>query len=142
MPDEISPLPVVEFARRCGKSCYLPVIRPSGELGFAPCRSPQRMLRHRWGFRQPVGGRFIPLARLDVLVMPLLAFDERGNRLGMGGGYYDRTLRNSRRGKPFRLGMAFEVQQADRLTAMPWDVRLDGVLTPSRLRCFRQERQP
>ena len=140
MPDEISPLPLAKLAHRYGKSCYLPVIRPSGELGFSPYRPAQRLQKHRWGFRQPVGCRFIPLARLDVLVMPLLAFDCSGNRLGMGGGYYDRTLRNMRSGKPYRLGLAFDAQQAECLPVMPWDIRLDGVLTPSGLTRFRRGR--
>ena len=75
--------------------------------------------------------------------MPLVAFDMRGNRLGMGGGYYDRTfayLLNRRRWRrPILIGVAYEFQGVDSLTTRPWDIPLHGVATEAGLRIFDEQ---
>jgi 5-formyltetrahydrofolate cyclo-ligase len=69
--------------------------------------------------------------------MPLVGFDKNKNRIGMGGGFYDRTLSFKKKQKSFsspRLyGLAFDCQEVDKLDTRPWDVQLDGVITPSRV---------
>jgi 5-formyltetrahydrofolate cyclo-ligase len=81
------------------------------------------MVPERFGTMRPVGEAMTP----DVLLIPLLAFDAAGHRLGYGGGFYDRTLA----GLPgrFRLGCAFATQQVDEVPAGPYDIRLDAVAT-------------
>ena len=141
---ETSPLPIMNLARRMGKSCWLPVIRPwaVANLGFAEIGSNRRLVRHRWGFYEPRGRRLFDAGHLDMLIIPLTAFDVRGNRLGMGGGYYDRALRKLRRKKPVRVGLAFDFQQTALLMHKPWDIPLDAVLTPGGvIRCSKR-RQP
>ena len=73
-------------------------------------------------------------AFLDLVLTPLLGFDEHANRLGMGGGYYDRTFAFRRYyqhwQRPFLLGIAFNEQQCELLEKNPWDVTLDAVVTP------------
>jgi len=78
---------------------------------------------------------------LHVLIVPLVGFDDNGNRLGMGGGYYDATLSFLRRRriwrKPFLIGLAYECQRAARIPSETWDIRLDAVLTETGLTRFR-----
>ena len=78
------------------------------------------------------------MAKLDLLVMPSLACDEFGTRIGMGGGFYDRTLANSPR-KPYRLGLAHDFQFLNiQLERQTWDQPLDALLTPSKLHRFKR----
>ena len=77
-----------------------------------------------------------PLPELDFLLMPLVAFDEQGNRLGMGGGYYDRTLAKhyaEKRAKPKLIGLAHDCQKVESLPIEAWDVPLQQILTPTSL---------
>jgi 5-formyltetrahydrofolate cyclo-ligase len=82
------------------------------------------------GIDQPDESGAVPVRDLDIMLMPLVAWDEHGHRLGMGAGYYDRTLADlagSRR--PLRIGVAYAVQKFPGLPADPWDVRLHEVIT-------------
>jgi 5-formyltetrahydrofolate cyclo-ligase len=100
-----------------------------GVLRFAPWPAGAALRRNRYGITEPRGIRHhLAAARLDLVIMPLVAFDADGNRLGMGGGYYDRALarRNHRR---ILVGVAFSVQQSPAVPALPWDVPLDIVIT-------------
>lgn len=117
---------IAVHARARGKRLYLPVVRRAGRMGFAAWPSNARLRRNRFGIPEPVG-RTIAAARIDLLVIPLVAFDLQGNRLGMGGGYYDRALAGRRR--PVLAGVAFACQQATSIPAKPWDVPLDYVIT-------------
>lgn len=85
------------------------------------------------GMFEPVNGRGWQAARLDLILMPLAAFDEKGNRIGMGGGYYDRTLAATVHGpgwrRPVLVGLAFEAQRVETIPAREWDVPLDWIAT-------------
>jgi len=123
-----------------GKRVYLPVVRRSGAMRFAPWRRGGKLRRNRYGIAEPVGAlRLVAAPRLDLLVMPLVAFDERGHRLGMGGGYYDRALAGRRR-LPVLVGAAFSFQQAPAIPAQPWDVPIEFVITERGLRAMRRAR--
>ncbi len=92
---------------------------------------------NKYGIPEPPyeAKRIIPLQDIDLLFVPLVAFDAVGNRLGMGGGFYDRTLAPWLRGElPHLLpvGIAFDEQQADTLPHAPWDVPLPRIITPSK----------
>jgi len=121
-------------ALRYGKRCYLPVLRRN-RLTFAPYRSGDRLTPNRFGIPEPVlpAKGWAPAARLDLILMPLVAFDARGNRLGMGAGFYDRTLGflNLRRRwrRPRLIGVAYDFQRAPDITPAPWDVALDLIVT-------------
>jgi 5-formyltetrahydrofolate cyclo-ligase len=119
---------LARHARLRGKRVYLPVVGHAGVMRFAPWPDVSRLRRNRYGIPEPTGRRRVSAARLDLVVMPLVAFDSRGHRLGMGGGYYDRALAQRRR-RPFRVGAAFAFQQAPQIPAMPWDIPLDLVIT-------------
>lgn len=136
---EISPLPLIQHCRRLGKACFLPVIRafPSGKLVFVRFRPGQRLHRQRWNIREPRQGRGISATALDMILMPLTGFDRQGNRLGMGGGYYDRTLAGFSN-RALRVGLAHDCQQVEALPAYPWDIPLHAVATPSGVQAFSQ----
>ncbi len=126
------------------KPLFLPVLETSGEphMRFVQCQPNSRLKKNRFGIPEPQSGTILPAQRLDLVITPLLGFDAEGNRLGMGGGYYDRTFafrkKPRRLQRPFLLGLAFDCQQIDTLDVQPWDVPLDGILTESGLRYFRR----
>jgi len=141
---EIDPAPFVRSAWRAGKRIYLPVLARygNGGLWFRRYTPQTRLSPNRFGIPEPgpYQGRSIPRRQLDLVLTPLVAFDPRGNRLGMGGGFYDRTfafLHHRRRWQhPRLLGLAYAFQQTETLPAEPWDVPLWGVATESGLRAF------
>lgn len=126
-----------EAAWQRGKQCYLPVLSPlyHNRLWFAPYTPDTPLAANRFGIPEPaVNWRAIRRVwSLDLLLMPLVAFDRHGNRLGMGGGYYDRTLaylgHRQQWRKPCLLGTAFEMQRFEQLPQQAWDIPLEGVVT-------------
>ena len=116
-----------------GKSCYLPVLRrfPKAQLGFVKVAPDSRLHRHRFGMKEPKFGRRLFIYQLDVVCMPLVGFDDKGNRLGMGGGFYDRSLAHHKNPRLIKLGLAHDCQQVDVLPTNTWDIALTGVLTPT-----------
>jgi 5-formyltetrahydrofolate cyclo-ligase len=122
-------LGLVPHARAHGKRVYLPVVENRSKLRFATWPAGGALRRNRYGIPEPVGIRHrVTAAHLDLLVLPLVAFDALGNRLGMGGGYYDRALAGPRRRRVL-VGAAFSFQQAPAVPAQPWDIPLDVVIT-------------
>jgi 5-formyltetrahydrofolate cyclo-ligase len=129
---EIDPVHVLERAWADGKRVFLPQLRACNRLGFREYRRGARLRRNRFGIPEPLQGCRILPDGLDVVLLPLVAFDRRGHRLGMGGGYYDRTFARLRRGSigaPSLIGLAHGFQQVGELADEPWDVPLGGVLT-------------
>lgn len=134
---EIDPRYIVERIWAAGKSCYLPVVSTQRDaaLWFAPAEPGASLTLNRFGIPEPVARARARLRaqRLDLILLPLVAFDRAANRLGRGGGYYDRTLaflRHRRYWKhPHVLGLAHDFQRVARLPVDPWDVVLDGILT-------------
>lgn len=137
--NEIDPALLLARAQARGKHCYLPVLsRIDGDrLWFAPLASDTPMRTNRFGILEPcVSPReLVRAAALDLVLMPLVGFDIKGNRLGMGGGFYDRTLhflatrRFARR--PHFIGLAYDFQRVAALPAERWDVHLDWIITDS-----------
>ena len=129
---------VMETAWKRGKLCYLPVLRGNSDkrLWFARYQPGDKLICNRFMIPEPdVPSRHLIHAwSLDLLLLPLVAFDKKGNRLGMGGGYYDRTLAYLTRRqiwkKPRLFGVAHEFQKtATPLTPHDWDIPLDAVVT-------------
>jgi 5-formyltetrahydrofolate cyclo-ligase len=112
----------------------LPVLQEGGLLRFAPWRPGDALSTNRFGIPEPdvPPTELIAPQDLALAVMPLVGFDDRCHRLGMGGGWYDRsfaTREASQSPLPLLVGVGFEVQRVDRLTPAAWDVRLDAVCT-------------
>jgi 5-formyltetrahydrofolate cyclo-ligase len=136
---EIDPAPLLARAQARGKHCYLPVLsRINGDrLWFAPLEQDTAFRPNRFGIPEPcVSPReLVRAAALDLILMPLVGFDPQGNRLGMGGGFYDRSLdylRGRRHWrKPHLVGLAYGFQRVDALPVNDWDVPLTAVVTDS-----------
>ena len=117
----------------------LPVLHPvcDGHLLFLEYASQTPMVKNKYGIEEPVLAcqQVVPTQQLDIILMPLVGFDKLGNRLGMGGGYYDRTLAFTRRveQKPMLIGIAHDVQEVDALPIAPWDIPLDAIVTPTQI---------
>ncbi|HAF90698.1 MAG TPA: 5-formyltetrahydrofolate cyclo-ligase [Pseudomonas sp.] len=134
---EIDPRPLLRAAQRRGKATYLPVLDPwpRTRMIFQRVRPGERLRPNRYGIPEPVRAREAQrkVWTLDLLLMPLVGFDEAGGRLGMGGGFYDRSLAYRTRQKSWRkptlLGLAHECQKVDRLPLASWDVALDATVT-------------
>jgi 5-formyltetrahydrofolate cyclo-ligase len=126
---EISPLPLLRRLADAGVSLALPVIVGRGQpLTMRSWSFGAPLVSGVWGIRQPTADA--PEVFPDILIVPLLAFDRRGYRLGYGGGFYDRTIARLRAMKPVTaIGIAFAAQQIDEVPVSPRDERLDLVLT-------------
>lgn len=121
---EINIRPLLDSLHDRGHRLVLPVTPRRGEaLTFRAWKPGDMMVAERFGTMRPTGEVLVP----DMLLVPLVAFDAAGSRLGYGGGFYDRTLA----GLPgrFRLGCAFAAQQMDAVPFGPYDMRLDAVAT-------------
>lgn len=132
---EIDPHWAIEDLWKRGKEVYLPVLHPlrKGYLTFIRYHPETPMRRNRFGISEPDfrRGTHVPARFLSMIGLPLVAFDERGNRLGMGGGFYDRTLAFSRRPgqKPALIGCAYAFQEIRMLPAESWDIPLQFIAT-------------
>lgn len=134
---EIDPSRIIERVWRAGKTAYLPVLSrlPHDRLWFAPAAPGMELVPNRYGILEPrVPARELVRAeQLDLILLPLVAFDADGNRLGRGVGFYDKSLAflRGRRflRKPHLLGLAHDFQRVPSLPTDPWDVPLDGIVT-------------
>jgi len=112
---------------------YLPVLHPfnKGNLLFLRFERFSAMTVNKYGIGEPTLDvrQVCPVERLDIIFTPLVAFDSNGNRMGMGGGYYDRTLAQHR--QLSTIGLAHDCQQVDKLETQPWDMPLDCIMTPT-----------
>lgn len=138
---EMDTRPLIEQAWRSGKQVFLPIVPSSaGRMSFRAYRPDSRLRNNRYGIPEPFDTPLLPPRALDLVLAPLVAFDAHGHRLGMGGGFYDRTfafLHHRRLWQHPRLvGVAYAFQEVDELPAEPWDVPLWGIATEHGLRRF------
>jgi 5-formyltetrahydrofolate cyclo-ligase len=131
---------LIKHASESGKTVYLPVlIEKRKPMLFAPYK-PGDVLKVNWlNIPEPDIARSEMIApeRLNLVLTPLVAFDEQANRLGVGGGFYDRSFafinENADFNRPCLLGIAFELQKVESLPKRDWDVALDGIATETHL---------
>ncbi len=129
---EISPLPLLRWSLRAGKRCYLPVVTGKS-LEFRRYERGRLLCRNRFGIPEPHATHQRAAHQLDVILMPLVAFDEGCNRLGMGAGFYDRALAAREKNIPLRIGVAHELQKIAQVPTDPWDIPLHAVVTERRI---------
>lgn len=140
---EIDPTPLLSWLNRRGAHAYLPVLRPlaKNSLWFVHYHPGTPMVTNRFGIMEPNArhaahhSRRRPVWALDVILLPLVGFDDNGERLGMGGGFYDRTLARLRNGGPHPrlIGVAHDCQGVERLPTAPWDIPLNTIVSDKRL---------
>lgn len=129
--EEINPLALMMRLHGEGHLLALPAMQGKGQaLVFRAWSPGDEMAPAAWGIAEPLASRAVVVP--DIVLVPLLAFDRTGQRLGYGGGYYDRTLHELRRLKPLvTVGIAYEEQRLDAVPHLDYDQPLDWVLTPS-----------
>ena len=116
--------------QRTGKQAYLPVIKANDQrLVFRRYQLGETIKLNRYRIPEPVTQPNFVATSLDLILFPLVAFDRTGCRLGMGGGYYDRTLNRDCWNRPYRIGIAYSIQEHGKLPNDPWDVKLNEIVT-------------
>lgn len=143
MDGEINTHLAIERLWQANIEVYIPLIHPfnANYLLFIRYLADQPLLRSPLGMLepQPDCSKVCPLAQLDILFTPLVAFDPNGNRLGMGGGFYDRTLAphyQQQRTRPAIIGLAHDCQEISNIPIEPWDLPLSQIITPSNIYSF------
>lgn len=140
MDGEIDPRLLLREAQRRGKKTYLPVLSawPRTKMVFQRVRPGERFRPNRFRIPEPRidARKQRKIWALDLILMPLVGFDDQGGRLGMGGGFYDRSLAYQARRKawqkPVLLGLAHECQKVEKLAVASWDVPLQGTVSDKR----------
>jgi len=121
-----------------GQQFLLPVIRPGKRLQFAAWQAGDAIQPNRYGIPEPAAPKeLLEPFQLDLVLVPLLGFDRRGNRLGQGGGYYDRSFaflnEQVRPTTPLLVGVAYAFQELPEVDEQDWDVPLDYIATEREL---------
>jgi 5-formyltetrahydrofolate cyclo-ligase len=136
---EVDPSLLLKYALDEGKSCFLPRISDEYPelVSFAPYDENTELKDSDWGIAEPPAPETIPSPTdLDLVFVPLVAFDRHCFRLGMGKGFYDRTFSFkifNRQSRPLLIGLAHECQYTEPFTVKSWDVRLDAVVTAEKI---------
>lgn len=138
---ELPTLPIVFLCQQYDYTALLPVVCGK-RLRFAPLLSPKRtshqgmisadypFKRHKLGMLEPLIKPAYSIAALDICFCPLVAVGKNGTRLGMGGGFYDRTLAQF---TGVKVGYCYDFQVTEQLVGKPWDCQMDYIVTPTRL---------
>jgi 5-formyltetrahydrofolate cyclo-ligase len=125
---EVETRGIIEYALDSGKQLAVPVTRTRGVMNFQRILSLAGLQADRFGLLEPLedNAQIILPGELDFVIAPGIAFDRQGNRIGFGGGYYDRFLTQTR---AIRVGLAYSFQLVDLLPAETHDVRMDWLVT-------------
>jgi 5-formyltetrahydrofolate cyclo-ligase len=133
MHDEVDPGLIIERAWCAKKRVFCPVVEKKGGMIFRLLEPDTTLRRNNFGLWEPVDSESIATKELDLVITPLVAFDDDKHRIGMGGGYFDRSfafLKHNRRWlRPKLLGLAFACQKVEKIVANPWDIPLYGIVT-------------
>jgi 5-formyltetrahydrofolate cyclo-ligase len=133
--DEVDTSRIIERAWCAKKRIFLPVTDSHGRMIFRQLAADTDLCRNSFGILEPVSGNLISPKELDLVITPLVAFDEKLHRIGMGGGYYDRCFQFLKRRRnwlhPKLLGVAFDCQRVEKFAPNPWDIPLYQVFTES-----------
>ena len=128
MQDEVDTRRIIERAWCAKKRIFVPITRTKGKMFFREIHPNTTLVRNSMSIWEPVTGEIVHPRELQMVVTPLVAFDRFNHRIGMGGGYYDRSfsfLRHRKHWfKPKLFGVAFKCQEIEKITPNPWDIRL------------------
>ncbi len=139
--DELSTAPLIDALLSKNIKLYVPILHPilKRTLWFQEYASSTQTCLNKYHIKEPIfdSRKIIAPWELDIVMMPLVAFDHQGNRLGMGGGFYDTSFRfNSVHKISTFIGLAYGFQRIGNCPTEPWDIKLDGILTPEYFKLF------
>jgi len=133
MHDEVDTREIIERAWRANKRIYVPILRGDAQMLFCEIDPETELERNGFGLWEPARGFLIEPRQLDLVVTPTVAFDNDKNRIGMGGGYFDRCFSFLRHRKqwlhPKLIGVAFQCQEVEEIAPNPWDIPLYRIIT-------------
>lgn len=139
---EIDTVEINKALRLAGHHMALPVIHPEekGLMDFYSYEKPEDLILNRFKIPEPVvsAENLVQPHNLEVVIVPLVGFNEKGERLGMGGGYYDRMLKKISC-ECLTLGLAYDFQLIPEIKSQPWDMPLDEVITPTKHYIFNKK---
>ncbi|EMJ7520469.1 5-formyltetrahydrofolate cyclo-ligase [Providencia rettgeri] len=134
---EIDTRPLISALWEQGKQVYLPVLHPFSRhhLLFLRYHTKTQLVKNRFNIDEPPLNvqDVLPIEKLDIMFIPLVAFDSQGQRLGMGGGFYDRTLAHWQQTGFYPIGLAHDCQQVEALPVAHWDIPLPEIITPQKI---------
>lgn len=134
---EIDTAPLILQLWALNKKICLPILHPfhRHHLLFLRYTHKMQLIKNRFNISEPPlnVNDVIPLSEIDIIFTPLVAFDSSGQRLGMGGGFYDRTLENWQQKSFYPIGLAHTCQQVEQLPVADWDVPLPEIITPNKI---------
>jgi len=141
---EVDPSPIVDICLKSAKRCYLPALHPLNikRLKFAAYDHNTNLVANRYGIPEPnlKSAKLAPAWSLDLILMPLVGFDRNGNRLGMGAGYYDRSLwfmSPPKNPAPKLVGLAYSFQELHAISSRDWDIPLNHIVTEKEIICAK-----
>lgn len=126
LPDEVQTLPLIRALKDEGKRILLPAVTGATEMELRVYETDNDLRTGSFGIMEPAGRAFTKTEEIDVMIIPGMAFDAAGNRLGRGKGYYDRFLAMAHRA--YRIGVCFPFQMFDEIPAGEFDVKMDKVI--------------
>lgn len=126
LPDEVNTRDAIDELVKRGKTLLLPVVTGEGEMELRLYHSQEDLHEGAFHIMEPIGPLFTDYATIDVAIVPGMAFDTRGNRLGRGKGYYDRFL--PRLSKTYKIGICFPFQKLPGIPTEPTDIRMDELI--------------
>ena len=134
---EVQTQTIIETIWQKNKYCYLPCIEKNKSLKFLTYTPDTQLIKRQYAILEPQVTDGIAASDLDVVITPLVAFDEQCQRMGYGQGYYDRSFdflnQEIRLEKPMLIGLAYELQKLDKIISQAWDVKLDYIITEKKI---------
>jgi len=131
--DEVDTRSIIERGWCANKRIFVPVLRKGRKMSFREIQPDTVLERNQYGVWEPMSGELISPRKLDIAIAPTVAFDSNNNRIGMGGGYFDRCFAYLRHRKywlrPKLIGVAFDCQKVEKISPNAWDIRLYRVFT-------------
>lgn len=129
---EVSTDIIINSVHKKNKNLYVPKIKQGHAMDFVKMTLNSKMVKNKYGIHEPFSEDIIDANKLDIAVVPIVAFDEKKNRIGMGGGFYDRKfkyIKNTQKKYPLLIGVAFECQKVEKIKPECWDVKLSAIVT-------------
>ena len=131
--DEVDTRSIIERGWRANKRIFVPVLRKGRQMSFREISPDTPLQMNAYGVWEPLTGEVMSPGRLDIAIAPTVAYDDDNNRIGMGGGYFDRCFSYLRHRKnwlrPKLIGVAFQCQKVEKISPNAWDIRLYRVFS-------------